>query len=78
MKAFFDCEFSGLHAGTTLISIGLMSEDNKMFYAEFNDYDKTQVDGWIQEHVINNLLFEKDRFVPDRQFIPVFSSNYCM
>ena len=78
MKVFFDCEFSGLHSGTTLISIGLMSEDNKMFYAELNDYDKSQVDPWIEEHVIKNLLFEKNRFEPDRQFIPVFAENYCM
>ena len=78
MKIFFDCEFTGLHAGTTLISIGLMSENNKMFYAEFNDYDKSQINPWIEEHVIKNLLFEESRFEPNRQFIPVFTENYCM
>jgi hypothetical protein len=34
-KIFFDTEFTGLHQGTTLISIGLISECGKTFYAEF-------------------------------------------
>jgi hypothetical protein len=57
MKIFFDTEFTGLHKDTTLISIGLIADDGKTFYAELNDYDKSQVDEWIQENVINNLLF---------------------
>ena len=56
-KIFFDTEFTGLHQKTTLISIGLISECGKTFYAEFADYDKSQVDNWIQENVINNTLF---------------------
>lgn len=59
MKVFFDTEFTGLHKNTTLISIGLVSEDGKMFYAEFTDYDKTQVDEWIQKNVIDNLWANK-------------------
>jgi hypothetical protein len=59
MKIFFDTEFTGLHKNTTLISIGLISEDDRVFYAEFNDYDKNQVDGWLQENVINNLIMEE-------------------
>lgn len=57
MKVFFDTEFTGLHKDTTLISIGLISESGKTFYAEFTDYNGSQVDEWIQEHVINNLKF---------------------
>jgi len=55
MKISFDTEFTGLHKNTTLISIGLITEDGKTFYAELNDYDKTQVNNWIQENVIDNL-----------------------
>lgn len=55
MKIFMDSEFTGLHKNTTLISIGMVSEDGKEFYAEFNDYDKTQVDEWIYENVISKL-----------------------
>jgi len=55
MKVFFDTEFTGLHKGTTLISIGMVSEDGQTFYAELTDYDKKQVDQWIKENVIANL-----------------------
>ena len=58
MRVFFDTEFTGLHKNTTLISIGLISEDGKTFYAEFTDYDKSQVNDWIKENVINNLYLE--------------------
>ena len=43
-KIFFDCEFTGLHQNTSLISIALISECGKIFYAEFNDYYEEQVD----------------------------------
>lgn len=59
MKIFMDTEFTGLHQGTTLISIGLVSEDGRTFYAEFTDYDKSQCDEWIKNNVINNLKFER-------------------
>lgn len=56
MKLFFDTEFTGLHKETTLISIGIIAEDGRTFYAELNDYDKNQVDDWIQNNVINNMI----------------------
>ena len=40
-----------------------MSECGKEFYWEFTDYDKVQVDDWIEDNVINNLLFNsRDEF----------------
>lgn len=54
-KIFFDTEFTGLHKNTTLISIGLISECGKTFYAELTDYDKSQVDDWLQENVLSKL-----------------------
>lgn len=60
-KVFFDTEFTGLHQYTTLISIGLISECGKTFYAEFNDYDRTQIDEWLQNNVINNLKFKEPK-----------------
>jgi hypothetical protein len=56
MKLFFDTEFTGLHKNTTLISIGIVAENGQKFYAEFTDYDKSQVNDWIKENVINNLI----------------------
>lgn len=56
MKVFFDTEFTGLHQDTTLISIGCVAETGRTFYAECTDYDPGQIDAWLQEHVINNLI----------------------
>lgn len=56
-KLFFDLEFTGLHKNTTPISLGIVSECGKRFYAEFNDYDTKQVDEWIHDNVIANLLY---------------------
>lgn len=55
-KVFFDTEFTGLHKNTTLISIGLVSECGRTFYAELTDYDTSQIDEWLQKNVIENLL----------------------
>lgn len=57
MKIFFDTEFTGLHKDTTLISIGMVAGDGKTFYAEFSDYDRSQVDDWIRNNVISHLKF---------------------
>lgn len=56
MFLFMDEEFTGLHKDTTLISLGIVSEDGKRFYAEFTDYDEMQCNQWINDNVINNLL----------------------
>lgn len=58
-KLFFDTEFTGLHQGTTLISIGIVAETGETFYAEFSDYDKSQIDDWLQTNVIDNLILSK-------------------
>lgn len=58
-KIFFDTEFTGLHQNTSLISIGLISDCGKTFYAEFNDYDKNQVDDWLQQNVIDKLIMSE-------------------
>lgn len=56
-KIYFDCEFTGLHQSTSLISIGLVTDDNKEFYAEFNDYFIFDCNKWIEDNVIKNLKF---------------------
>ena len=49
MKVFLDTEFTGLRQNTTLVSIGLVAENGDTFYAELTDYDKSQVDHWLQK-----------------------------
>ena len=54
-RLYFDTEFTGLKQKTTLISIGIVSENGRQFYAEFRDYDRSMVDSWISENVISKL-----------------------
>ena len=55
MKLFFYTEFTGLQKDTTLISLGIVAENGACFYAKFTDYDKEQINDWIEENVIQNL-----------------------
>lgn len=81
---FFDTEFTGLHQDTTLISIGLISECGKSFYAEFTDYDEKQVDDWLRENVLAKLTLPKDQgngvgvygFVGDTEFIKLHLESW--
>lgn len=56
MNLFFDCEFTGLRKDTTLISIGIFTENGKKFYAEFSDYDESQCNDWIKENVLKRTI----------------------
>jgi hypothetical protein len=62
MKVFMDTEFTGLHKGTTLISIGLVAENGKSFYAELTDYDESKVDDWLKNNVINHLYLGEAQY----------------
>lgn len=70
-KIFFDTEFTGLHQKTTLISIGLVSECGKTFYAELTDYDKSQLNDWLRDNVIANLKFTDF----EEYILPLFSTD---
>jgi len=55
---YFDTEFTGLHQQTTLISIGCVTKNsNSTFYAEYTDFDKSQVTDWIKENVFPGLKY---------------------
>jgi len=70
MKIFFDTEFTGLHKDTTLISIGMVSENNKQFYAELTDYNEKQCGNWIQENVLKHLYTRYPSDVEKAPYIP--------
>lgn len=61
---WFDAEFTSLSKDAQLISIGLISISGSYFYAEFNDYDLSQVsddqEDWLNSNVIQNLMAEED------------------
>ena len=61
MKCFFDTEFTGLSQDTTLISIGVITEDDRTFYAEFTDYNSKQINQWLKDNIIANLSFKEHK-----------------
>lgn len=74
-KIFFDLEFTSLHKLTTSISIALVAEDGREYYAEFTDFDKFQVNDFIKNEVLSkrileNYDFEKD-YDPDAKTVMV-------
>lgn len=66
MNLYFDTEFTGLHAGTTLVSIGIVAENGKKFYAEFSDYNESQCDNWIKENVLKHTILEGNEILAKR------------
>lgn len=62
-RLFIDAEFTGLHMGTKLISLGIIGEKGEMFYAEFNDFEDAYMEldekdsKFLDENVIPNLKF---------------------
>ncbi|MGB3182085.1 MAG: 3'-5' exoribonuclease [Cyclobacteriaceae bacterium] len=54
-RIFLDTELTGLHQQTSLISLALVAEDGRSFYAEFTDYNQDQTDDWLQTNVLKHL-----------------------
>lgn len=66
MKYFLDTEFIERPCTIELISIGIVSDDGKTFYAESNEFDPEDANPWVQKHVFPHLKYdpfdEKIRF----------------
>ncbi len=60
MKFFLDTEFieSGAQYSVQLISIGIVAEDGREFYAISSEYDSSRASPWVKEHVLLPLLAE--------------------
>jgi hypothetical protein len=64
MRVFMDTEFTGLRKDTDLISLALIAEDGRAFYAEFNNIDFLSQDAWIKENVYPGLRFQFTKSMP--------------
>lgn len=53
-SCFLDTEFTGLHQQTSLISLALVDQQGRAFYAEFTDYARDQADDWIRQNVLRH------------------------
>lgn len=61
-RLYWDCEFTGLHKNTTIISIAFIDEDNRCFYAEFDDYADSQIDRWLEDNILDKLVMTHINF----------------
>jgi len=62
MTIFLDTEFTGLRQSAQLISLALVDEQGRWFYAEFTDYDEHTLTNWHREHVLPYLLQDGRKF----------------
>lgn len=58
MKYFFDTEFMEDGSIIDLISIGIVSEDGREFYAESADADFSKANDWVKANVLPHLTGE--------------------
>ncbi|WP_456377582.1 3'-5' exoribonuclease domain-containing protein [Thiolapillus sp.] len=52
MNLYLDTEFTGLRQDAMLISLALVADDGRAFYAEFTDFDRARCDDWIRQNVL--------------------------
>ena len=98
MKYFFDTEFiEGFHKPLfgkrrhfiDLISIGIVAEDGREYYAVSTDFDPKDADDWVKENVISKLpqkatsfydsprLKENSRLYKDNRTIANDIQDFC-
>ena len=69
MRFFYDTEF--IEDGTTieLISIGIIREDGREYYAVSTDFDPARAGDWVRSNVLNQLPSPGDRAWKSRETI---------
>lgn len=55
MKYFYDTEFIEDGKTIDLISIGIVAEDGRTYYAISNEFDATKANSWVTENVLSKL-----------------------
>ena len=55
MRYFYDCEFIEDGTVITLVSIGVVDETGREFYAVSTEFDPNRAIDWVRKHVLNQL-----------------------
>jgi len=55
MRYFIDTEFAERPGSIELISLGIVAEDGREFYAESSDFIVPMANAWVREHVVPQL-----------------------
>lgn len=66
MRYFYDTEFIEDGSTIQLVSIGIVAEDGREYYAVSTDFDSASANAWVRENVLNKLPSPQD---------PVWKSN---
>jgi hypothetical protein len=69
VRYFYDCEF--IEDGTTieLVSIGVVAEDGREFYAVSTEFDPTRAIDWVRRNVLDKLPGPADKAWRSRERI---------
>ncbi|SDH95095.1 protein of unknown function [Actinokineospora alba] len=69
MRFFYDCEF--IEDGTTidLVSIGVVDENGREFYAVSTEFDPNKAGQWVRDNVLDKLPSPADKAWCDRATI---------
>lgn len=55
MRFFYDCEFIEDGQTVDLVSIGMVDESGREFYAVSTEFDASRAGPWVREHVLPQL-----------------------
>ena len=66
-RYFYDCEFIEDGRTIDLVSIGVVDEHGREFYAVSTEFDDTQAVPWVRRHVLDKLPSPADQAWRSRQ-----------
>lgn len=69
MKYFYDTEFIEDGKTIDLVSIGIVAEDGRTYYAISTEFDSTKADKWVMDNVIKKLETAKQELWKSRHQI---------
>jgi hypothetical protein len=61
VRYFYDCEFIEDGRTITLVSIGMVDERGREFYAVSTEFDPARAGPWVRRHVLDKLPSPGDR-----------------
>ncbi|KKK93092.1 hypothetical protein LCGC14_2696330 [marine sediment metagenome] len=64
MRYFLDTEFIERPGSIQLISIGIVDQNGRTFYAENTSFDERQADDWVQRNVLDKLRWWGENYIP--------------
>jgi hypothetical protein len=66
VRFFYDCEFIEDGVTIDLVSIGVVAEDGREFYAVSTEFDPAKAGQWVRENVLDKLPGPSDKAWRDR------------